>query len=214
MKTLLTTLAASALIAGVSAQADVIDLQAIGATASTSNIFSGGYVAGNAIDQNTSSRWATNLFDSAWLLVDLKSSYDLGSLRIDWEAAHSRDYTIRVSDNALNPDTQLSSFTTVATITGRDDLDGSSSGLNGLGGGNADETFDFVAGSFTSTNGDESSSSVSTGVSGRYLLIHATARDQTWGHSIWEIELTAAPEPSSLALLALGGLMVARRRRD
>lgn len=68
--------------------------------------------AGNAFDNNASTRWASAAqIDPSWLRVDLGSSMALGKVVIDWEAANAANYRIEGSTNN-------STWVTLATKTG------------------------------------------------------------------------------------------------
>lgn len=61
--------------------------------------------AGSAIDNNTDSRWESdwiNGSDPQWLTVDLKTSYDLGAVTIDWETANAKEYILQTSYNGTD----------------------------------------------------------------------------------------------------------------
>lgn len=77
------------------------------ATASTADL-----PAGNAVDGNASTRWASAAqVDPSWLSVDLGASKALATVVIDWEAANAANYRIEGSTNN-------STWVTLATRTG------------------------------------------------------------------------------------------------
>jgi acyl-homoserine lactone acylase PvdQ len=86
-------------------------------TASSSQI---GHSATHAVDQDGTTRWASNWSDSQWISVDLGSPKRVGRAVLRWEAAYGKGYTIQVSANA-------STWTTVASVAdgtgGTDNLD-------------------------------------------------------------------------------------------
>lgn len=73
-----------------------------------------------AVDQDGTTRWASDWSDAQWIYVDLGSSKQVGRAVLRWEAAYGKGYTIQVSSNA-------STWTTVASVTdgtgGVDNLD-------------------------------------------------------------------------------------------
>jgi acyl-homoserine lactone acylase PvdQ len=87
------------------------------ATASASQ---NGYPTKNAVDQNGTTRWASDWSDNQWIHVDLGSVKQVGRAVLRWEAAYGKSYTIQVSSDA-------STWTTVASVTdgtgGTDNVD-------------------------------------------------------------------------------------------
>src|SRR5688572_30930560 len=63
-------------------------------SASASSLESASFPAGNAIDGNTATRWASAYSDPQWLEVDLGAERWVSRVRLSWEAAYSRDYDI------------------------------------------------------------------------------------------------------------------------
>lgn len=55
--------------------------------------------AGNAVDGNARTRWASSASDNQWIQVDLGSQVAFDQVEIDWESAYARDFTIQVSDD-------------------------------------------------------------------------------------------------------------------
>ena len=66
--------------------------------------------AENAVDGDAGTRWSSQHEDNAWLYVDLGQSYNIATVRLNWEAAYGRDYEIQVSDDGV-------SWTTAARVT-------------------------------------------------------------------------------------------------
>ena len=56
----------------------------------------------NAVDGNTSTRWASAWTTTEWIYVDLQSSYNITRVKLNWEAAYAKSYQIQVSTNAVN----------------------------------------------------------------------------------------------------------------
>ena len=78
-------------------------------------------VASNANDGDQATRWASNYNSSTndpfdkeeWLCIDLKDSYDLGTVNLYWEDANAQEYTIQVSEDG-------DTFTDVLNVTDGD----------------------------------------------------------------------------------------------
>lgn len=74
--------------------------------------------SGNCVS-GTCTRWSSNYTptgsDNEWIYIDLATKYNLTGVKIYWEAANAKDFTIDVSDNAV-------SWTTVYTKTNNSDL--------------------------------------------------------------------------------------------
>jgi chitodextrinase len=60
---------------------------------------SGNQAAAFAVDGSTSTRWSSAHSEPHWWQVDLGSSRALSRVRINWEAAYGRAYSIQLSDN-------------------------------------------------------------------------------------------------------------------
>ncbi|MBO3740114.1 discoidin domain-containing protein [Actinoplanes flavus] len=91
------------------AAAEVLLSQGKPATASSTEA-PGAYLAGEAVDGNTGTRWSSAFADPQWLQVDLGSSQAITRVELNWETAAAKAYQIQVSDNA-------SSWTTVYSTT-------------------------------------------------------------------------------------------------
>ena len=55
-----------------------------------------------AVDGNMGSRWESEMSDPQWWSVDLGKKYNIETIRIAWETACSKAYTIQVSDDGEN----------------------------------------------------------------------------------------------------------------
>jgi hypothetical protein len=76
---------------------------ALNKPASASSQQAGEFGPANAFDGNASTRWASDWSDPQWLQVDLQDTYEVDSIRLYWETALGRDYTIQVADNPAGP---------------------------------------------------------------------------------------------------------------
>jgi lysophospholipase L1-like esterase len=64
----------------------------------------GSYLAANAIDGNTATRWSSDHSNdnNAWIYVDLGGEYAVSSTSLTWEAAYAGAYKIQVSDDSTH----------------------------------------------------------------------------------------------------------------
>jgi hypothetical protein len=83
--------------------------------------------ADKAIDNNTSTRWASMFSDPQWIYLDLGARRKLNRVVLNWEAAASANYDIQVADDSAGPWTTL--YNTPSGNGGIDDV----TGLNGTG---------------------------------------------------------------------------------
>lgn len=83
------------------------------AEASSFDPWNGNYTAGQAVDGDLSTRWASEWGETAWLQVDLGSVQSFDHVQLVWESAYGTDYDVQVSDDG-------SSWTTVESVTGGD----------------------------------------------------------------------------------------------
>lgn len=128
---------------------------------------SGGGSHALAVDGNaTTTRWeSAHGVDPQWLRLDLGQSRYIGCVRIDWEGANARNYTIQVSNDDTN-------WTTVATRTGMPE---------------GNHRIDYLAGLNTTA---------------RYIRVHGTVRNLTYGYSIWEIDVHSSELTSAVIAAA------------
>ncbi len=82
-------------------------------TATASSTENSTNVAANAIDGNTSTRWASQASDPQQITVDLGEAHTLTRIKLVWEAAFGKDYTIETS-------TYGTTWATAHTTTGGD----------------------------------------------------------------------------------------------
>jgi hypothetical protein len=83
------------------------------------------YVAANAVDGSTATRWSSAFSDPQWIYVDLGATVTISRVVLNWEAAYGKAYQIQVSNDATN-------WTTIYAVTngtsGVNDLTVSGSG--------------------------------------------------------------------------------------
>ncbi|MGW1061319.1 Hsp70 family protein [Micromonospora rubida] len=61
-----------------------------------------GFVAANAVDGDTNSRWSSTVGDPQWLQIDLGSSVDVCGVSIQWESAYATAFQIQLSTDGVN----------------------------------------------------------------------------------------------------------------
>jgi hypothetical protein len=57
------------------------------------------WVAANAVDGNTGTRWSSNFSDPQWLEIDLGAVHPITKVVLDWEFAYAVAFQIQVSDD-------------------------------------------------------------------------------------------------------------------
>ncbi len=70
--------------------------------ASSSRTENAGLSAAMAIDGSMSTRWASAFEDGAWIQFDFGRPTAIGSMKLFWEAAHGKAYTLQASDDGQN----------------------------------------------------------------------------------------------------------------
>ncbi|WBB67874.1 discoidin domain-containing protein [Micromonospora sp. WMMD812] len=80
------------------ADGDGADL-ARGRTASASSAENDSNVAGNVVDGDPGTRWASKYEDDQWIQVDLGAAVDFDRVTVVWEQAYALDYRVQVSDD-------------------------------------------------------------------------------------------------------------------
>jgi GH18 family chitinase len=91
---------------------------------SASSTEAGANVAANAVDGSYSTRWSSLYTDAQWLSVDLGANYNVNRVKITWEAAYGRDYTVQYSTDGTN-------WSTARSIVGNTSLVNDHTGLTG-----------------------------------------------------------------------------------
>lgn len=83
---------------------------ALNQSTSASSVESTGYPAVNAVDGDLTTRWSSAFSDPQWITVDLGSVQTIARVRLIWEAAYAKSYSLQLSTND-------STWTTVYSTT-------------------------------------------------------------------------------------------------
>jgi cytochrome c len=86
---------------------------ALNKPATASSIENAGTPASAAVDGSATTRWSSAFSDPQWIQVDLGQSTSISRVKLTWEAAYGKNYTIQTSTDGTN-------WTTVRTITNGD----------------------------------------------------------------------------------------------
>lgn len=78
---------------------------ALGKTVSVSSSESAANGSGNLCDGNLATRWSSSYSDNQWVTVDLGEVKTVSTLRLRWEIAAAKDFTIAVSADGRNFET-------------------------------------------------------------------------------------------------------------
>lgn len=80
---------------------EVVDASSFGLafrkTATASSVHAAAYAPANAVDGDPSTYWSSAFTDPAWLAVDLGAVHKVGLVRILWETAFSKAFSVQVS---------------------------------------------------------------------------------------------------------------------
>lgn len=68
------------------------------------------YASSNAVDENASTRWASDWDDEQWIYIDLQADYDITQVKLLWESAYATQYQIQVSDDNISWTTVYSNY--------------------------------------------------------------------------------------------------------
>jgi beta-glucanase (GH16 family) len=82
-----------------------------GRPATSSSTENASFVAANAVDGNTGTRWSSAFSDPQWLQVDLGATHPISQVVLNWEAAFASSFQIQTSADGA-------AWTTVATSSG------------------------------------------------------------------------------------------------
>lgn len=148
------------LLASVSAPLRAQNLNlAYGKSATASSVESSGYPASNATDGNHNTRWSSEFSDAQNIVVDLGNVQTIDRIRLTWETAYGSSFVLQVSSNLMD-------WTTVQTVTNNTPT-------------NRD---DYFLNEYTNLNRN------GTAI-GRYVRLLASARNTSYGYSIYEFEV-------------------------
>lgn len=87
----------------------------------TASAIEGAFVATNATDGNTESRWASAYESPSWVRIDLGQTYTINQVILNWERASAESYHILISDIDTAPDPGAAEWSIVKTQTGMAD---------------------------------------------------------------------------------------------
>lgn len=121
--------------------------------------------ASAAVDNDMGTRWESAFEDPQWIVVDLGEVKTVGAVKLYWEGANAKDYSISFSSNGTDFTGDIF-YTNKAAGTRTDVIDN----LN---------------------------------IDCRYIKVNGTARNLTYGYSIWEFEVypPVTPVLTSLSLI-------------
>jgi beta-glucanase (GH16 family) len=71
-----------------------------GRPTTASSTENGSFVAANATDGNTGTRWSSAFSDPQWVQVDLGATHSINRVSLNWETAYGRAYQIQTSPDA------------------------------------------------------------------------------------------------------------------
>ncbi|MBC7450521.1 MAG: discoidin domain-containing protein, partial [Cytophagales bacterium] len=94
----------------------------------TSSSVQGSNTAAKAVDGVANSRWESLSADPQWITVDLQQTYTINEVKIVWEPAYGKNYTIQTSNTNNGTD-----WVTIKTVTGNTVLTNDWTGLTGSG---------------------------------------------------------------------------------
>ncbi len=80
-----------------------------------------GFVAKNAVDGNTLTRWSSEYSDPQWICVDLGSNQKVGRVVLKWETAYAKSFKIQVATDKLKLDWR-DVYSTTSGNGGKDDI--------------------------------------------------------------------------------------------
>ncbi|MEJ1237454.1 discoidin domain-containing protein [Chryseolinea sp. T2] len=84
---------------------------ALNKPATASSLEAAQYGAGLAVDGNAGTRWSSLFADPQWIYVDLQAAYTIQRVKITWDVAYAKNYTIDVANATNGP------WTTITTVT-------------------------------------------------------------------------------------------------
>ena len=129
--------------------------------------------AGNAFDGNSGTRWESSASDQQYIIVDLGSVQSIDRIRLSWETALGKNFTLDISAVTAAPSD--ASWTNVV---------------------NGPWTAAVTVVNNTSTTNDYPN----LGKTGRYVRMNGTARGTGYGYSLFEFALYAYDPNPNLAI--------------
>ncbi|MBC7450522.1 MAG: discoidin domain-containing protein [Cytophagales bacterium] len=94
----------------------------------TSSSVTGGNTAAKAVDGNGGTRWESLSADPQWITIDLQQTYSINRVKIAWEGAYGKNYTVQTSNTNNGTD-----WVTIKTVTNNTVLTNDWTGLTGSG---------------------------------------------------------------------------------
>ena len=61
-----------------------------------------------AVDGNLTTRWSSQFYDPQWIVIDFGSVTTFNQIKLDWEAAYGKEYSIQISNDNANWTTLIS----------------------------------------------------------------------------------------------------------
>jgi aryl-phospho-beta-D-glucosidase BglC (GH1 family) len=100
---------------------------ALGKPVTVSSTETSALIGANAVDGNSSTRWASTLaVDPQWITVDLGNNYLISQIKINWEAAYAKNFLVQISADNTN-------WITLQNIQNNTSLSNDFTGLGGTG---------------------------------------------------------------------------------
>lgn len=91
------------------------------------------FIAANAVDGSSDTRWASDYVSPSWIKVDLEETYSIKTVVLSWEAASASHYYILASDTDIDPDPAIWTVLAEETDMGSGERSDVLEGLAGSG---------------------------------------------------------------------------------
>ncbi|MFD0589010.1 discoidin domain-containing protein [Paenibacillus sp. GCM10027627] len=96
---------------------------ALNKTTVVSSVETTGFEGSKAVDGSGTTRWASlEGIDPQWIYVNLGSSQSVSRVKLTWEAAYAKSYTIQVSNDSGTPTNWTTVYTTTSGNGATDDV--------------------------------------------------------------------------------------------